>query len=992
MLTLYKPPPSGAVETKKVVIPAGRPYLTKVNGKLVMARDKKDKSANVALDLLGEAFGVPKVVRKKSKSISAPSPPLLIAGTPYIAQQQVPAIPYSTPIPQRPFPVGPFVAPQYPPMLPQIPYQPPNPPNPTPTPTRPTPQDFERLKHIDAHFNKYVIQDSEVKIKSPKKVYRTEETVTKTTITITKHICANCGRLRSKSYHKEHPIRDGETPAAAFCRKCQRDSSSTSSSSRHKKSKKKSKSKKHKRESRSSSESSRSPEPKERRKSTREEGRSRYVRDEDIITVEVEHSGDDARSLRKHRKTKDAEIMVEINRRKHRSRSRSRSRGRKVYREVSEVRMQTVSPRPRNTVRYVSPSGGAPEYYERPRRSTVGSREESRRRSPPVTYRHVRAPSVIHKSRDRGSRSVSIAEEEEDDQKIPVWRTGRKIPIHFFEDDAPEPMAPPRRISYAEPASPRILNTERSFESETMSSTRSRERRRRERRSATQPSAPLIPLPEIHPKKDDGLAVVTEKYFYRPKKQLDEERRLEEGRRQEYIDRVTMKGRYRTKDFSAEEAARYYREDWANGGQGPVASRKRVDRRGYRRDRYQDSELTDSEASYRTDPYRNPPRVPTPPSPLSASSKVGNYQGPPYPLSSDSELTSRRAAIRKGKEVQRPSHLDRELAHQHSRSQARPPFVREATDRGTEKALVPSPRRDSMESVYFPSSVSEATERRRYFIDERDKHVKFKEEVSDMGTVSEWTTTEISGSGWAGSLRNVSGIKNALQPVEESPIIKMQFARLLAIAASAISVVSAVQFTNSVFNNVTAGEPFTFTWTNATGPVSLVLKNGASTNLQTVSTITSGASGTSFTWSVPANLPADTYAIAITDSAGTNYSPQFQLVGATATASTSSSTASSTASSSVSSSASSVSSSSASSSTASSASTTASISGNSTSSATGSTSSGSASKTSSTSASKTSSASTSTGTSSVPNTNSASDFASPLALVFLTVAALISLN
>jgi hypothetical protein len=51
---------------------------------------------------------------------------------------------------------------------------------------------------------------------------------TKTTITITKHVCAQCGRLRSRRYHHRNPIKTGEMPAPAYCRKCQKDASSTS--------------------------------------------------------------------------------------------------------------------------------------------------------------------------------------------------------------------------------------------------------------------------------------------------------------------------------------------------------------------------------------------------------------------------------------------------------------------------------------------------------------------------------------------------------------------------------------------------------------------------------------------------------------------------------------------------------------------------------------------------------------------------------------------
>jgi len=49
----------------------------------------------------------------------------------------------------------------------------------------------------------------------------------RTNFTVTKHICANCGNLRSRKYQSEHPIVAGEVPTPAFCRKCQKDASST---------------------------------------------------------------------------------------------------------------------------------------------------------------------------------------------------------------------------------------------------------------------------------------------------------------------------------------------------------------------------------------------------------------------------------------------------------------------------------------------------------------------------------------------------------------------------------------------------------------------------------------------------------------------------------------------------------------------------------------------------------------------------------------------
>lgn len=109
------------------------------------------------------------------------------------------------------------------------------------------------------------------------------------------------------------------------------------------------------------------------------------------------------------------------------------------------------------------------------------------------------------------------------------------------------------------------------------------------------------------------------------------------------------------------------------------------------------------------------------------------------------------------------------------------------------------------------------------------------------------------------------------------------------LVAGFAALAQAVQLTNSNYD-VQAGEPFVITWSDAQGPVTLTLKNGPSSNLQTVQTITSGQTGTSFTWTPSSTLPSDRYAIEITDSSGTpNYSDQFSLAtGVTASASVSS--------------------------------------------------------------------------------------------------------
>lgn len=210
-----------------------------------MAREKRESTADIALDLLHEAFG-PKtrVIRRRSKSLEREKGALLINGVPYVLQGPLAPITYSAPIPQQGFQQMPppqmlQYAQQQPQQYPQqypVPYYP----GPTPSsilsapkpdqqkPPKPTKADFANLVDMDTHFKK-IVEDA-LKAAKPSIESKEDEKVveTKTTITITKHLCAHCGRLRSRKYHHEHPIKEGETPAAGFCRKCQKDASSTS--------------------------------------------------------------------------------------------------------------------------------------------------------------------------------------------------------------------------------------------------------------------------------------------------------------------------------------------------------------------------------------------------------------------------------------------------------------------------------------------------------------------------------------------------------------------------------------------------------------------------------------------------------------------------------------------------------------------------------------------------------------------------------------------
>jgi hypothetical protein len=68
----------------------------------------------------------------------------------------------------------------------------------------------------------------------------------------------------------------------------------------------------------------------------------------------------------------------------------------------------------------------------------------------------------------------------------------------------------------------------------------------------------------------------------------------------------------------------------------------------------------------------------------------------------------------------------------------------------------------------------------------------------------------------------------------------MQFSSVL-LAAAAFVLTNAAQFTNppQSFVGITVGKPVNVTWDNASGPVTLLLKNGDPNSLKTVSTLAS---------------------------------------------------------------------------------------------------------------------------------------------------------
>lgn len=105
--------------------------------------------------------------------------------------------------------------------------------------------------------------------------------------------------------------------------------------------------------------------------------------------------------------------------------------------------------------------------------------------------------------------------------------------------------------------------------------------------------------------------------------------------------------------------------------------------------------------------------------------------------------------------------------------------------------------------------------------------------------------------------------------------------QLLLVALSLAPAAFAVTLTNSDFP-IAIGQPFTITWINASGPVTIDLLGGADANqpLPVVVTIARNVSGNSFTWTPS---PVESHAVYglrvfddITDEA---YSFAFQIQG-----------------------------------------------------------------------------------------------------------------
>ncbi|EFR02152.1 extracellular matrix protein [Nannizzia gypsea CBS 118893] len=130
----------------------------------------------------------------------------------------------------------------------------------------------------------------------------------------------------------------------------------------------------------------------------------------------------------------------------------------------------------------------------------------------------------------------------------------------------------------------------------------------------------------------------------------------------------------------------------------------------------------------------------------------------------------------------------------------------------------------------------------------------------------------------------------------------MQLFKTLLAGAALIAAVAAEKLAFTSFpSGLTAGQPFTVTWTggNADLPVTITLRHGPSDDLKDVSILTSSATGGSYTFTPSTSLVSGTdYALQISQGSEINYTGLFTITGghgtpsstpATTTASSSSS-------------------------------------------------------------------------------------------------------
>ncbi|KAF3051985.1 hypothetical protein E8E11_010464 [Didymella keratinophila] len=117
----------------------------------------------------------------------------------------------------------------------------------------------------------------------------------------------------------------------------------------------------------------------------------------------------------------------------------------------------------------------------------------------------------------------------------------------------------------------------------------------------------------------------------------------------------------------------------------------------------------------------------------------------------------------------------------------------------------------------------------------------------------------------------------------------MRFFQMVASSAAFIAAALALEINQYPTTGVVAGQTYQVTYSPADNtPTTFILRKGVSTNLDTLATLTSTATGGTFSWTVPKDLAngAD-YALEIRRGDEINYSGQFGLTGGSAAASSS---------------------------------------------------------------------------------------------------------
>ncbi|RBR03797.1 hypothetical protein FVER53590_00977 [Fusarium verticillioides] len=146
-------------------------------------------------------------------------------------------------------------------------------------------------------------------------------------------------------------------------------------------------------------------------------------------------------------------------------------------------------------------------------------------------------------------------------------------------------------------------------------------------------------------------------------------------------------------------------------------------------------------------------------------------------------------------------------------------------------------------------------------------------------------TPALSSVGWDRSIRYfvvpishyLINTQSFFQPHQISPTFKMKYT-LATIAALASVALAKPAFLNTEFD-LTEGQPYTIKYSGCDDGCTIVLQNGPSDDLSDYKTLTTDATGDSFTFT-PSELPSDTYNFKITDKAGeVNYSAQFPYKG-----------------------------------------------------------------------------------------------------------------